>query len=1186
MRHIALPRFSYLLRSRRLLYLFCILIAVAIFWNYSPLLVVGESRPFDSESSRLWALGGFFGFCLLLALLVWYRRKRQANRLVESLGEQAKNALASGEMEVEELADRFTQAISLLKEEAKSRGKLGFFKRVDYLYDLPWYMFIGAPGAGKTTALLNSGLYFPLAEKMGNSPIKGVSGTRNCDWWFTEQAVLLDTAGRYTLQTSNAETDAKAWEGFLDLVKKYRPKRPVNGVMLTLNVQDILAMSPRERAEHASKLKVRLGELTSKFSIEIPVYLLVTKMDLLAGFTEFFDDFGQEARDQVWGFTYPLDDQDADDILKTYVAQYSLLERRIRDRLISKIESERDPRRRVSIYAFPQQFSSIKGLLGGFVEQIFGKGGYFETPVKFRGVYFTSATQQGTPFDRVLGAMNQSLGIQLPGVNPSGSTGKSFFLARLMREVVFVEQGLAGPGKDFLRRKLWVRLGVAASSVALAGLASILMINSYFLNGNYLDQVAEKVKGLGTTLEQFSKNASPELKAPVPLLSQVRSVAYTGFPLNAPPVGMTYGLYQGMKMDGGAVVAYNRLLDQVYLPRLALRLTQLLKASNADDLEYAYQALKIYLMLYNNAHLNREEMQAWIVFDLEKMTGNVLSQEVRDGIAKHLEGLLKKGPLETKVGYDPDLVNAVRSILLPYSLEQRIYNRIKRSVKATDLVDLSLIRAAGPNASQVFEFAGQGASPPVIRGFFTNNGYRKVFLERLDDSVSQLVPEESWVLGVSPDVIRGDGFEDEVAARATRLYLEDFTKAYESWLTTLNLAPSNNLEQSIRQARILAAVDSPLGALLRTISQETALKDPNKEGSRSLVDKAIEEKKEELLDIIEPGLSNTLERSREEAIDPEELVRDRFADIRRMVTGQPSPMDEVNKLINEHYLYLLSLDSSLKVRSGRTVENPSERIRSESAKFPEPVRSILLQLIDSSASSGRMAQRTVLSSELTPLTELCERTIRGRFPFNPRGKMDVLMDDFNALFAPDKGLDDFFNRKLAANVNKGNPSWTFNGTGNDLGSAGLESFRKASLIRDGFFKTGTGLAQFKFEARITGMDTQLSQVSLTYDGTILNATQAGSNVVNWTWPGNRQNGLLRIDYVTGTGAEQTLVMEGPWSIYRLLSQSQMQAGVAPEKTVALVSLDNRRFRLELRTNSVANPFRSIDFQGFQCPTGL
>ena len=91
--------------------------------------------------------------------------------------------------EAQALRTRLTTALDLLKTSLRSRG---------YLYEQPWYTIIGPPGAGKTTALLNAGLRFPLAEQMGQGAVAGVGGTRLCDWWFTEDAVLIDTAGRYT----------------------------------------------------------------------------------------------------------------------------------------------------------------------------------------------------------------------------------------------------------------------------------------------------------------------------------------------------------------------------------------------------------------------------------------------------------------------------------------------------------------------------------------------------------------------------------------------------------------------------------------------------------------------------------------------------------------------------------------------------------------------------------------------------------------------------------------------------------------------------------------------------------------------------------------------------------------------------------------------------------------------------
>jgi len=67
----------------------------------------------------------------------------------------------------------------------KSRGK--------DLYKLPWYVIVGEPGSGKTEAVRHSNVGFPPGMQ---DEFQGVGGTINMNWWFTNHAVLLDTAGR------------------------------------------------------------------------------------------------------------------------------------------------------------------------------------------------------------------------------------------------------------------------------------------------------------------------------------------------------------------------------------------------------------------------------------------------------------------------------------------------------------------------------------------------------------------------------------------------------------------------------------------------------------------------------------------------------------------------------------------------------------------------------------------------------------------------------------------------------------------------------------------------------------------------------------------------------------------------------------------------------------------------------
>src|SRR4029077_13321957 len=155
--------------------------------------------------------------------------------------------------EATQLRQRLEEALDLLKKLRFGVDRPSLWTRIralgsqQYLYNLPWYVFIGAPGAGKTTARITSGLRFPLADRLGREAVRGVGGTRNCDWWFTDEAVFLDTAGRYSTQDSDQSSDAEGWREFLSLLRTYRVRRPLNGVILTISSQDLLTQSDSER---------------------------------------------------------------------------------------------------------------------------------------------------------------------------------------------------------------------------------------------------------------------------------------------------------------------------------------------------------------------------------------------------------------------------------------------------------------------------------------------------------------------------------------------------------------------------------------------------------------------------------------------------------------------------------------------------------------------------------------------------------------------------------------------------------------------------------------------------------------------------------------------------------------------------------------------------------------------------
>ena len=208
-----------------------------------------------------------------------------------------------------------------------------------------------------------------------------------CDWWFTETAVLIDTAGRYTTQDSDSAVDKAGWLAFLGLLKRTRARQPLNGVLVAIALSDIAAAPASERLAHARAIRRRVKELYDQLGVHVPVYVLFTKADLIAGFTEFFDDLDRERRGQVWGISFPLNKTDAG-TAGLFGGEFRHLVERLNQRLLDRLQTERSPERRTLIAGFPAQAASLAAPLGEFLTDAFGGSRLDPAPV-LRGAYLS-----------------------------------------------------------------------------------------------------------------------------------------------------------------------------------------------------------------------------------------------------------------------------------------------------------------------------------------------------------------------------------------------------------------------------------------------------------------------------------------------------------------------------------------------------------------------------------------------------------------------------------------------------------------------------------------------------------------------------------------------------------------------------------------------------------------------------
>ena len=604
----------------------------------------GLLSPLEHPLERVVAIAAI-GFAWLACELWRARRTLQENeRLLDGLvgGIVGQDSAERATHELSVLRKRFEEALETLRR-ARFRGPDGERRTVR---ELPWYMFIGAPGSGKTTALLNAGLRFPLGDPRAGHVFQGVGGTRNCDWWFTDEAVLLDTAGRYTTQESDREADSAAWLGFLDLLKRFRPRQPLNGAIVTLSVADLVHWNDEELGRYAEQVRERLSELRARLGVRLPVYVLITKADLLAGFNEFFSELDAEGRAQVWGATFDFTEPAATGIsaVARFEEEFARLERRLYAALPVRLHEERDLQRRAAIYRFPQQVRAAGPLIAAFLEGALGAGRVDEAPL-VRGFYFASGTQEGSPIDRVLGTLARSFNLERKVQPPSLGTGKSFFLKRLLRDVIFGESGLAGIDARQERARRLARLGAYAALAALTAGLAVTWTAGYVANGEMIATAEEAVGAAKAELAAVAAVKPGDEARLVGLLNRLRALkeAVGGAAWTA-----RLGLDQGGKLGAQADRAYRTALRESLLAHLAASLHLRLHAHPAPEVLEGYVALHD-PEIAGSASIERAALAAW-----------QLPEATQGDLVSHLRAALAERPLALPAPRDDALIEEVR----------------------------------------------------------------------------------------------------------------------------------------------------------------------------------------------------------------------------------------------------------------------------------------------------------------------------------------------------------------------------------------------------------------------------------------------------------------------------------------------------------------------------------------------
>jgi type VI secretion system protein ImpL len=999
---------------------------------------------------------------LSLVGLMIYRRVRavRSARGLETAieGQAEEQALAANKpervAEIRELHRQIQQGIASLKASKLGGGKRG----ADALYVLPWYVMVGPPGAGKTTALRHSGLVFPHLDASG-AGVRGVGGTRNCSFWFTNEAILLDTAGRYATEAD----DHDEWMAFLGQLLKYRSDKPLNGVIVSVPVNALFDATVDQIQQTGRKIRARIDEMQSVLKMILPVYVLFTKTDLIAGFTEFFGDLKKSERAQAWGTTLRLDaDKSAPE--KLFDAEFDTLVERLHARTVKRMSFERSREAKEKIHRFPLGFAAIKRNLSDFIAAAFAPAAGSSLPI-LRGFYFTSGVQEGRPLDHVVENMRRKFGLSesLTEEQPAEKTeSKSFFLRDVFMGVIFPDQDIAARSEAELLRLKVQRILVAAAALLVALLLLIPSAISYSKNRKLVADTG-RISHEAADVDWSRPEIPPgdkvdkldKLRKHTEQLEQYRQ---------DPPLDMTFFMFQGDKLFDPILKQYIASLGKGFVRPTRKELEQKLANITGDDYLEGFNLLKTYLLLGDEyrSHLAEPGMAQWEAGRLTQAWAEALRRanpdlseaDLKAKLAPHVAyyvDLLRRGVIDGEP-LDPARIERARDTLRRTGPVKEYYDRF-----VTTLIDQKYDenKPGMPDHPENLKYPpitlrGLFADRPKVltkiksslrertrrwaevKGPYTYKGHQQV-LASLADGVAVL-EREKWVVPLTTEEKEHGEKLKQAIDRVRRDYDAEYIRQWLNFFRDIEVESPPSTKEAIVEFQILSTPDWPYQRLLRTLADNTQfdeIEEQNEAEAAQTADGGVIEQlgqrlQRKLKGTVKDGkLGGILQGPTGERSDP---VPEKFRSMVRfgVPAPQPTPKDEKAPAPAppvELGSYVGKLQDLAGEMSNIEDGPPNADTKNVTAKFEDAVKTTESQLLKMD-DTGQDLMTPLLMNPLKRAYKAVVRhaggaasglwevmvypsyrdKIRDRYPFNLAAMRDASLPDAVAFFKPKDGV--------------------------------------------------------------------------------------------------------------------------------------------------------------------------------------
>ena len=1126
----------------------CLTLAVLLILFAGPYIALAGYVPLASWVTRLLLSAGVIIGYALYKYIQHLKSQQQQDKLVAQISAED-NTNQAIDAESTALRKKFIAAFDVLK---NTKGG------PPSLTKIPWYMIIGSPGAGKTTLLSNSGLSFPLADKLGNKSLSGVGGTKNCDWWITQDAVLLDTAGRYASQDSFQKVDESGWKNFLALIKRFR-KKPISGLIVSISMTDIINLNEYELSQQTTQVKQRIAEVNDYFSTRFPVYIVITKTDMLAGFSQFFETFSHKEREQTFGFTFDPAISTGNHCSKHFNQQFSALCNAITRRQWDRLALERDSGRKSQLYAFGEQLSSLENPLSHIIRQLGDTDDRMSTGI-IRGLYFTSGVQTGAPIDRMQARISRIVGMHATQKPIWNNDQRSYFIKELLQQVVFAEADRFGTQAGHERKKKHIKQYSLAAFTVISVLICAGLLTSFNNNTKYLEQADASVEHwlAEYQLNQQSATQQRSLPGQLPAINQFLSTI-NGLKDTQQRHFSGMGLDQGNALQHALKASYQRLLKAVLQPYVHQQLERLLTAETTPAQQY--QALKTYLMLGDEGKLRKndyiKQFLATILNNHKRFTATQYAQ-----LLTHVDYLVDNNiRLDTLNG---QLITDARRTLRAQPLGEIYYRELKeRSSNAFDY--LSMAQLGGSSWHTLFTTSRDDIE--TISAMFTPAQFDQIMTRGITGYLDELA-DEAWVLG------RENTLDSTTTAKQLRkLYTQDYVNSWQHLIDSISVNTTSDAASLVPRLQAAAQSDSPFFILLNSIARATELTSRQVES-----DLAFAQSANEKLSTARDLLGHEEEKR---------YVTSRFSALHEA-------MKEQRRAATEQQFRSLLQDIIVKLNFQLQNTRPDSQpialnaLQGFSYSQTPPLNRWADELVGIIANTqhrlSRQQWNTQWQNQWVPV---CESIVQHKYPFQPHADTDASQSDLVQLFANNGGLLAFFNQHLAPLINTQSTPWAWLDDVQaeyQFSHQVLPFFESAFAIQHALFKSGGSELSARFTITPVYLDPRLARLHMSVHGASINYQFGRPTPTTIIWPPAGSE-LSSINFIRRDGSEIQTTERGLFAFARLLDSGQAES---PNGTKLAVTFNLNTYKAIIEVDAAGhnNPAIFDELSRFQCLAGL